>query len=311
MTDQPPRRRGHLPSPRIPQRARPHIPAPTELGALDRRRPGDHRLRRSGTVEQQHRPPAVHDLRPAGARGPGRRARAGPEDAPRPDRGRRRRGAGLPAGVRRVADGARPGQPAAGSRPPRGRADEGDRTGRRGRDRRLEAPRSARREPGELHRPGRRPARHRGGAVGVGRGGDHHQRRAAGDHLVDLRRRRIDPRQHRLPLAAVPDRGDRLDRLGDRFPSNPAYLGRVAHRIEAFGLEFATQATTRSPCPPSSATPVSGGPCRRRAADAQPGGPDQPDRRRRAHRPAARRTAPLTGPADRAEQALGRRTCRP
>lgn len=34
------------------------------------------------------------------------------------------------------------------------------------------------------------------------------------------------------------------DGLLDRFLANPAYLGRVAHRIDAFGLEFATQRAT-------------------------------------------------------------------
>ncbi len=32
--------------------------------------------------------------------------------------------------------------------------------------------------------------------------------------------------------------------LGDRFQANPAYLGRVAQRIEAFDLEFATESQT-------------------------------------------------------------------
>jgi uncharacterized protein YlxW (UPF0749 family) len=32
------------------------------------------------------------------------------------------------------------------------------------------------------------------------------------------------------------------DGLLDRFQTNPAFLGRVAQRIEAFGLEFASQA---------------------------------------------------------------------
>jgi uncharacterized protein YlxW (UPF0749 family) len=31
--------------------------------------------------------------------------------------------------------------------------------------------------------------------------------------------------------------------LLDRFQTNPAFLGRVAHRIEFFGLEFASQAS--------------------------------------------------------------------
>ncbi len=45
-----------------------------------------------------------------------------------------------------------------------------------------------------------------------GRRGDLDQRGAAGGHLLDLRRGRIGPGQHRLPVAAVPDRGDRQRR---------------------------------------------------------------------------------------------------
>ena len=121
----------------------------------------------------------------------------------------------------------------------------GARAGRDRRDRRFEARRPARREPVELHRAGRRPARHRHRAVGIGRRGDHAS--TASGWWPPPRSTAWAHRSWSTPPSCRRRSGSRrsaADGLLERFQSHPAFLGRVAQRIDFFGLEFASQVST-------------------------------------------------------------------
>ena len=151
--------------------------------------------------------------------------------------------------------------------------------------------------------------------MGVGGRGDHDRRRrgrgrsgrAAGRDDLDLRRRLLDPRQHGLPVAAVPDRGDRAGRAPRSVPVAPELprTRRPPHR----GLRAPVRdraARRADACPHSSATRACGGarPCRS-ATDGGAHRPGQPLRRGARHRRPAGRAAALAGATDRAVEPLG------
>ena len=281
------------------------------VGGEHRRRPGGDRLRRVRAVERIARARPVRDVGAAGARRPGLEARGragGPAWRSWPRR-RPRCSSSRPASTtsssalaevnRRLEDA----RLAAGLTPLQG-------PGRRDRDRRLQARDPRWREPGQLHRAGRRPARHRGRALGIRRRGDRDQRRAAW-----WRPRRSTGWAHRsssTPRSCRRRSGSRRSAptgCSSGSTTNSAFLRprrsadrRLRARVREPGRGC------RWSCRRSSATPDFAGPSRRRRCpDAEPALRRRPLRGGDADRAAGRGSAELPG-ATRSRSAGCRRT---